>query len=155
MVLGGYIPSWTNTLARLLSSCICFQDQNITKSSEILALKIRPVQVFKRHRGTGSLLEPKRWGEHCKCAFLSTAIENKWLSVAKYQWIRELRPMPIKSFSCRTPFLWALHPPGWINCMFFGRKLLDKRELASQALQGISCGRLGHSKFPPHSLTIP
>lgn len=31
---------------------------------------------FKRHWSTGSLLEPKRRGERCKCAFLSIAING-------------------------------------------------------------------------------
>lgn len=109
-VIGGYISPWINTLASLLSSCFCFQDQNPMKTLETPVLKIRAVQVFKRHRGTGSLLEPKKWGEHCRCVFLSTAMENKWLSVVKYQWIRELKPMPIKSFSCGMTFLWMLNP---------------------------------------------
>lgn len=155
VVNGACIPPWINMLAGLLSSCISFQDQKTMKTLEILVSKIRVVQVFKRHQGTGSLLEPKRWGKHCKCVFLSTAMENKWLSVAKYQWIRELRPTAVKPFSCGMLFLRMLNPSGWINYMLLGRNFLDNRDLALQAfILWISYGRVGHCKFPPHSLII-
>lgn len=155
MVIGGCIPPQINTLAGLLSSCIYFQDQETMKTLEIPVSKIRAVQVFKRHRGTGSLLEPKRWGKYCKCVFLSTAMENKWCSVAKYQWIRDLRLTPVKSFSCGMLFLWMLNPSGWMNYMFFGRNFLDNSDLASQAfILWKSYSRAGHCKFPLHSLII-
>jgi len=97
------------------------------KTLELMVSKIRAVQVFKRHQGTGSPLEPQWWWEHCKRALLGTTMENKWLSVAKYQWITEFRPMSMKSFSCGMPFLWMLHPSGWINCRFKKKLILDTR----------------------------
>lgn len=76
LVVRGYIVPLINMLTDLLSSYIYFQ------SLRDIGLKIIAVQVFKRYWGTCSLLEPERWGEHCKCVFLSSTMESKLLSVA-------------------------------------------------------------------------